>query len=604
MSDGGILTADSAQARTGQSVSRTHLGASRWAGYLGVIALILGLYSYPALRNVAATGSRPLPSVSAEDLGLYLSLSKIQKDPDGTPREPYYRLRAPANAAGFFKFRLGPMLFGLVTHLFRGRMWPALFLWNLFWWGFLCLSAIWVFERFLPQAPVELGLAGVSVLMLVNLETLKPLVTAWIHLPAVAAFERVGLVYIRPFAPQVAIPLLLCYLGLQIRVLQGKSIASWASMAFLQFFAFAAFPYATLVMAGTTAVAAAWDILSGSGKSAWRTLLFYLLVCAFADAVFLLYGHGSFRTGTPGQSSLIHLQLSLLPMMIGKLWVVMAVLVVAVALTRNVMPEVKWPLLGLGLTTMVLVLGDSVVPERVLFLSDHAGYFFQPTIVVLLVFLVSAWTPSQGRGALALRVAAIAVVAFCLVTGIFLAEANYRAYAPRNREQADMAKWLEHGQVGANDLVLSRDEACSWVPLLSHAQVLFCRVAQCLLTPEQNREVQRLREVLYLYFNGKDGRWLETTTEFERYGFYYELTAKGEDRNERISAIRAEMRPFFEQVENEDPAIRQYFRGFRRVWVVQDAQNPFFVDPRLNSYLDVKRQEKVGSLLVMSSTPK
>ncbi len=575
----------------------------RWIAYLALTAAILSIYSYPALRTARATGSRRLPSVSAEDLGLYLSLSRIEKDADGTPIEPFYGLRAPANAAGFLKFRLGPILFGVLTNFFGGRMWAALFVWNMLWWGFLCLSAIWLFERFLPRASVELVLAGVSLLSLIEVSKARALIPGWMHLPSLSGFEQSGLAYIRPFIPQIAAPLLLCYLGLQIRALQKKRMLDWLGMAFLQFFTLAAFPYATLVMVGITAVAGMWYLLSDSSKRASGVLVAYLLVCASTDVVFLLHGQGSFRTGTPGQSSFIHLQPALLPLMIGKLWVLMAILVIATALTRKLEPEVRYPLLGLGLSTMLLLLGDAVVPQRVLFLTDHAGYFVHPTIVILVVFLVSCHTPLGKRAAAFVSLAEVAVLAICLLTGVFLAKASYQAYLPRNIEQADMGIWLASGKVGPQDLVVARDEACTWVPLLSPSRVLFCRVAQCLLTPEQNRSVQRLREVLYLYFIGKNGQWLEDTSQFERYGFYYETSATGEDLNTQVRTVRAEMRPLFEQVESRDPAIGEFFQGFRRIWVVQDAANPIFVDARLNSYMDLKEKERVGSLVITSAIP-
>ena len=597
------LAADSPKIRFHPPKLPVLLETRRWIAYLALTAAILSIYSYPALRTAHATGSRRLPSVSAEDLGLYLSLSRIEKDAGGTPIEPYYGLRAPANAAGFFKFRLGPILFGILTDLFGGRMWPALFVWNIFWWGFLCLSAIWLFERFLPRASVELVLAGAALLSLIEVSKIRVLIPAWMHLPSLSGFEQFGLAYIRPFIPQIVVPLLLCYLGLQIRALQKKRALDWVGMAFLQFFALAAFPYATLIMVGVTAVAGMWYLLSDSSKRAWRVLLTYFLLCACADVVFLLHGQGSFRTGTPGQSSFIHFQPALLPLIIGKLWVLMAILVIATAVTRKLEPEVRYPLLGLGLSTMLLLFGDAVVPQRVLFLTDHAGYFVHPTIVILIVFLVSCHTPRREGVAAFLSWAEIAVVAIYLVTGLFLAKASYQAYLPRNIEQADIGIWLGNGKVGPQDLVLARDEACTWVPLLSPSRVLFCRVAQCLLAPEQNRDVQRLREVLYLYFIGKDGQWLEHTTQFERYGFYYETSATGEDLNTQVRGVRAEMRPLFEQVERGDPAIRQYFQSFRRIWVVQDAANPTFVDARLGSYMDLKERERVGSLVITSATP-
>jgi hypothetical protein len=603
--------ADSAQARTARPVFLARFWLARRAVYLSLIAVILGLYSYPALRTASTTGSRSLPAVSAPDLGLYLSLSNLRKDRDGSPLNPYYRISVPANSVGFLKFRLGPMLFGWVNELFASRMWPALFVWNLFWWGFLCLSAIWLFEHFLPQAPVELVLAGLSLLMLFNFGMLQNLITAWIHFPSMLFFQRVEFAYIRPFTPQIAIPLLFCYLGLQMLALQSKSMAAWGAMVVLQFIAFAAFPYATLMMAGTTAVSASWYIFSRVHDSAWRTVLGFFLVCSLADVAFLLHGSAGLRAGTPDQSSLIHLQLSLVSKSIGRLWLLTGVLVAATAISRKLLPEVQWPLVGLGLANMFFVLGDAVVPERTLFLSDHIGYFYHSTIVILLTFLVSAHIPSRGQASVVLRVASLAAVGFCFVNGLLLAEANYKRYLPHNLEQADMARWFGRGQVTANDLVItqfavSQYDACEWVPFLSDGEVLYCRNAQCVLTPEQNREVQRLREVLYLYFEGKDHQWLESTTAVERYGFYGELTAfhSSKERADRIVAIRREMLPLFDRVEHGDPAIREFFRRFRQVWIVQNRQNPTFVDARLKSYLDIKEQEKAGELFITSATPK
>jgi hypothetical protein len=578
------------------------LKTRRWTAYLVFTAAILTIYSYPALRTARAIGSRRLPSMSAEDLGLYLSLSRVAKDVDGNFVEPYYHLRAPANGVGFFKFRLGPLLFGRLTDAFGGRMWPALFTWNLLCWGFLCLSAIWLFDRFLPRRPLPFVLAAASWLMLVDTNRLGPLLTGWRYLPSLVGFQSTELVYIRPFIPQFAVALLVCYLGLQMLALQKKGAAAWVAMAAVQFAAFAAFPYATLTMAGLTAVASAWYVLSGAQRSAWRTVLVYMLACALLDGIFLLHGQGGVRTGTPGQTSLLQFRPSLLHFMIGRLWIVMALLVAGTIVSRKLPPQLKWPLAGLGLATMLLVLGDAIVPERVLFLSDHAGYFVHPTIVILSAFLFAAHARERGPAATGLRLAALAGVGFCLVNGALQAEGGYRAYLNRNLAQADVTRWLAAGQVAPNDLVISTDDLCSWVPLASQAQLLFCRIAQCVLSPQQNLQVQRLREVLYLYFIGKDSRWLETSTQFERYGFYYELTAKGEDSNQSVALIRDQMRPFFGQIESGDPSLHQFFRQFRRIWIVQDTRTPMFQDAHLDTYLNLGDSEAVGNLVVVGAS--
>ena len=81
--------ADSTQVRTARPVFLARFWLARRAVYLSAIALILGLYSYPALRTASTTGSWRLPAVSAPDLGLYLSLSNLGKDRDGSPLNPY-----------------------------------------------------------------------------------------------------------------------------------------------------------------------------------------------------------------------------------------------------------------------------------------------------------------------------------------------------------------------------------------------------------------------------------------------------------------------------------------------------------------------------------
>jgi hypothetical protein len=599
-------------ATTAESKSRS--GSTRRVAYLIFILAILTIYSYPALRTASITGSRRLPAVSAPDLGLYLSLSRIERDSTGTDLNPYYRVSVPGNSLGFLKFRLGPILFGYLTDLFGGRLWPALFVWNLFWWGCTAFTAIWLFQRFLPQASIEFVIGGLALLMLFNFGMLTQFFRAWMHFPSLLGFQSVQLAYIRPFVPQIAIPLLLLYVGLQIYALQNqapqtqasqkKTIAPWVLMAFVQWFAFATFPYAMVMMAGTTAIAASWYVFSGTHKSAWRIVLGYALACFLLDLAFLFYKSTGFRTGMPDQKSLIHLQLSLLPSMIGKLWVLVGLLVVATSFCRKLAPEVKWTLIGMGVTNMLFVLADVVVPEATLMLSDHAGYFVHSTIVVLFIFVLSAYAPSEGKGSILLRYALVAAAGFCLLNATLVAVASTRQNLPDNLEQADMVRWFESGQVSRNDLVIAQYDACAWVPLLSDAESLFCRPAQCLLTPAQNHQLQRFREVLYLYFDGKDHQWLETATQFERYGFYYELSGKGTEHNERIAAVRGEMRPLFEQVERGDPSIREFFHRFRKIWIVQQAQSPIFMDSHLSSYLDLQEHESIGGLLITSAVAK
>jgi len=580
---------------------------SRRAAYFAVVAIILSIYSYPAVRTALTTRSLRLPPVTAPDLGLYLSLSKLEKSSDGATLNPYYHIGVPYPVA-YLKFRLGPILFGLLNELFMGRIWWALFVWNLLLWGLLCAAAIWLFDQFLPHSNLEFVLVGVALLTLFTVEGSWRVLSAWIHLSP--AWFTGGLPYIRAFTPQFAMPLLLCYLGLQIRALRGASIRAWGIMALLQFVAFAAFPYATLMMAGITAVAAVWYLLAGPRASAWREVLAFLLVCGLADVAFALHGSGGFRLTYQEQTSLITFQPALARESLGKMWFLAAVLTAATALTRKLRPEVKWPLVGMGLANILFVLGDAIVSERVLFLA-HIGGFYQSTTVILFIFFVSAYIPGAAQPPRLARTISLATLVLCFFYGLSEAEANYRVYLPYNLEQADLASWVARGEVSARDLVItqftiSQYDDCEWMPLLSEAELLYCRNAQVVLTPQQNRDVQRLREVLYLYFDGKDHEWLADTTHLERYGLYGDVTSfRGpEERAARIVSLRQQMLPLFDRVEHGDPSIQAFFRRFQRVWILQARRNQPFVKARLASYLNLGEQETVGSLLVTSSDPK
>ncbi len=577
--------------------------------YSLVVTIVLAIYSYPVLRTAAKTGSLHLPAVSAPDLGVYLSISKLEHSSDGSILNPYYHVSVP-NAVSYLKFRSGPLLFGLLNRGIGGRLWFGLFVWNVLWWLFLCLSVIWLLSRFLPHSPVDLVLAGLALLTLFSFESAWRTIAGWVH--GSFAWPATGLPYIRPFSPQIGVPLLVCYLALQIRALEGTRVRIWAAMAVLQFVAFTAFPYATLMMAGLTAVAASWYVFASCylRKSTWKLALGYLLASAVLDAAFTMYGAGSARLTFPGHESLVDFQPAVLGSAIGKTWILIAILVLAVAVNRKIRSEVKWPLVGLGLGTLLFALGDAVVPERFLFLNNHIAYFYEPTILILSLFLLSAHADILERSG-RLRILSLSMLALCCAYGALLAHGNYRSNLNYNIEQADLANWFEHTEVSAQDLVIttfatySYDD-CEWIPLVSSAEVLYCRNAQLTLTPELNRDVQRFREVLYLYFDGKDHNWLEKTSQIERYGFYGEISSyrAPDERAARISAVRQEMLPIFYRTEDRDPSITAFFRRFRQVWVIQNQQNAELEASRLRSYFDLKEQFKSGTLRISCGTPK
>lgn len=573
-----------------------------------VVSIILSIYSYPALRSTAVTKSFRLPPVTSAEEGLYLSIGQLPETNDGAIVNPYYHIVVPAPVS-YLKFRLGPILFGLLNRLLHQRIWWALFLWNLFCWLFLCLSAIWLFERFLPYPSIGVVATGVTLITIFRFENTWHGVTDVLHRSQV--WFPADLPYIRAFSPQFVIPLVVCYVGLQIRALSRRSVSAWALMAVVQFVAFAALPYATIIMAGTTAVAVLYFAFTRFRELPWRILLGFTLMCGLFDLTFALRGSSSFGLSFPGDNHLIDFQPELITRSIGKTWILIAVLVVVAAATKKLRPPIKWTLVGLGLSNIVFTLGDAFVSERLFLMGVHIPYFYNSTLVILLMFLGSAYIPNSGRAVRMVRIGSFAIIVACFALGFAMAEGNHVSNLGFNLEQSDLSQWFARGKVSPDDLVITQltDSAyddCEWVPLLSSAQVLYCRNAQLTLTAQQNREVQRLREVIYLYFNGKDQHWLENTTQFEGYGLYGELSSfhRPAARQERIVALRNEMRPYFKEVEDQSSSITGFFRGFRRIWIVQKRDDPQFVNSRLGSYFDIKNREAARTLMITEATAK
>ena len=242
----------------------------RAAFELAAVVLVLVTYSYPSLRARAELGSTVLPPIFAPDLSLYLNLSNLTAINENRIISPYYRVPVPSNGTGYLKFGLGARLFGYLNRLLGDHTWFAFLIWNVFWWVLLCVVALWVFERFLPLTSPAIVIVGLGLLMLANFGVLKTLFLAWVHLPSLEGFQLLGLPFMRAFIPIIPSVFVLAYLGLQMEALRRKSIFLWIGMGTLQLLALAIFPYATLMMAGMTAVSLVWQTRLGGPGEVWQ----------------------------------------------------------------------------------------------------------------------------------------------------------------------------------------------------------------------------------------------------------------------------------------------------------------------------------------------
>jgi len=579
--------------------------------YAGIFLLVLAIYSYPAIRTTLTTGSRALPPLSAPDLTLYLNISNIHDTASGQIVDPYYGVPIARVRFGYLKFRLSFLLFAALKHLLHDDLWLTIFVWNLSWWALLTAISLWFFRQFLVNQS-SLGVsAGVAILLLFNFGILQNQAAAWLHLPSLGSFQKVELPYLRAFFPQLPAPFLLLYLGFQIKALQTKRWSLWVALAVTQALAFAIFPFATMMMAGITAISLLGMIICKRWPVPWRTISIYAIACAISDLGFLLHGDQAARSGAPGQYSLVQLHLSALPHTIGGMWLVLLVLTVGAFLVRDIPPEVRWPLLGLGITNLLLLMGDAVFSETALQVSHHAGYFVHLSAAVLVVFLLSSGLRSIPKWK---HVFWSSAILFFALNGMLIAHATYELFLPANEDLAALTAMLESDPPRPDDLVIARslvvDDACGWVPILSLSHVLYCRSAQVLLSPEQNSQIQRFRQALYLYFTNRDALWVErilsdpnALPELNRLTFLGQVTASVADRREAIRQVRSELIPLLNKIENHDPEVQGFFSGYHHVFVIDRLSNPLFQNPRISTFLKIETQQTYGQLRVLQCIP-
>jgi len=579
------------------------------------VVIVLLLYCYPVLRAGREIGRLPVPPMFAADLPMYINLSNGSLASKGADfLNPYYLVSTPYNGSGYLKFRLAALSFSTFRTLFKGDLWSAMLVWNLCWWATLAICVLCLFDRFLPMHSEPIVFLGLTLVMLFNFGVFKNLVAALMHLPSTSAFTSLELPFMRAFVPVIPITILVAYLALQIEALRRRDVAIiWIGMGILQLAALEIFPYATLMMAGVTAVSLAGDFLFEKNHTSWLTATIYGTACGIADCLFALRGSVGFYSG---QNSLFSFQPGLLRHLIGGNWVLLAAIVLAVALQKNIPPMIKWPLVGLGVTNLILLLGDAVVPAKAILLSHHAGHFIHATIAILLTFLAAAVIRAYPSQRLITNVIAISATGFLLVTGGLLSLGTYRGFYPANVDEAEFSRVMATIEGNANELIVARsqsvDDPCGWGFEFTRDPVLYCTDAEIMLTPEQNLEIQRLRQSIYLFLTGRDSRSLRSALAGpSRLGLMYELGYWAEatslsrsEQEDGVKDINKDLIRRLEQVEQGNPWVSSFFKGFRKIVVVDRVKNPIFPEDRLGRWLNFNGAYQIGNLKVSNYTSK
>ena len=306
----------------------------------------------------------------------------------------------------------------------------------------------------------------------------------------------------------------------------------------------------------------------------------------------------------------------MLPHLTRLTWIAIVALTLAILFSKRLVPCVKWPLVALGASNAALMLGDVIIPATKILLSHHAGHFVQLTSATLFTFLISAAlasTPNPTRTTHAI-LGSIAFVVF--LNGTMSAAGTYRLFLPLNRQVVALtrSRALWAGQGG--DLVIAAsknvDDPCGWIVLSSTVPVLFCTDAEVMLTPQQNREIHRFRQAVYLYFTGEDSHHLRSalavsdpSSMMYRLGYWAEaVSLSPAERTQGLHAIQADLMPWLESVENHDVRVRDFFHQFRKIIVIDDQQHRTFSADRLASLMQFQGQQTADGLVYTYYLPR
>jgi len=587
------------------------------SGRLAIFAIVLAMlaiYTYPYMATTWTLDSKLVPYEFAADLSFYLNLGQLGSSRHQPALNPYYGTPPQAGGLGYLTFDLAFRVFGWLENILHQNLWYAVLIWSWLWWLAICIGAFWFFHLALPEKTVPVVYLGASLLFFFNFGVFKSVIGAWLHLPSLAGFEALSLPYIRTFFPPIPVALLLLYLSLQIRALRTSRWYDWAGMCGLQAVALAMFPFATLLMAGSTFVVAIAFFESLSARGWVKTIVPYGLACAAIDFMFLLLHRVGPATPDPSFSWFRIRPSHIFDLTGGALILLFLLSVLTVVLPPFGSREAKWTLAGLGFSNTLLMFADAVFAPALL-LSVHGGYFLHCTISLQVAYFAAALFARFRATHAWVKPACLAAIFLVVVNGALLALGNYRAFLPQNRGVSNFARAVSSLKVVDGDLILARadsvDDLCAWAPLLTRGTVLFCRSAQYELSDAERRGFHRFRQALYLYFTGKDSRWVEgvirdptALTEQDRLAFAGEINPSDQETLKTGKReIEAELIPRLAEVEKLQSFTQLLPRPYPRVLVIDDARHRVFLKERLSSFLSIDSEQQVGDFVMLWCRP-
>jgi hypothetical protein len=581
------------------------------------IVCILLLYAYPFWMAYARLGAAAVPPIFAPDLYFYIGVSHLAAPVGGFMHNGWYGVEVPTAQFAYGRFHLAFSAYAFLRSIV-GSETAAFLLWMLGWTALICAAALWLVRKALPGSTTVVLVFALALLMLFDFDFAQVILLKWLKLRPWAETSAGLAPFIRAFFPQVSIPLVLAYLGLQVVALrQGrkhKGWIAWLGMALLQFLVLCSFPYATAVMAATTGVLL---LLLLAGRIPGSTLQFVVFgaVCAAADLGWLLFSGGSLPVANQG-SSLIALDPQVLKQMLFSktvLTLLFATLTAAVACRRGVPKESRWTVVAFGAAVSLLSLADAVI-SPIAQCSQHFLYFFHTAMALLTIMMVAAVLHMFAAHRSVQFVVAVMTVALFVNAAISL-PVFARTFLELNRETFGAIQAMSPADLVAGDLVIANaervDSPAALVPSLSGANVLYYKNAE-LMVPSEYEKQSRLRQAIYLYATGMDDVTLReilslggaAKQQLRIVPVQERPEAFGPHSEAALTSLRSRLSPAMMEVEQGGAEAHAFFAQFKRVILIDSVDHPLFRPERLSLYLRERDAATRGGYMRLVYVPK
>lgn len=569
---------------------------------VALVAIIVVVYATPFLAGWRAMNFAPIPPRLAPDIYLHLVLGDLPRVERGVVLNPWYQIPVAEAELVYLRFGGALRVFHLLRSVLATGLASTVLVWTVLWTVLISLAARWVVSLLLEKPPFALVALSLGLIMFLDAGYVQRMLSVSLVTGPLGNPSFPTLPYHRPFFPQVAVPLLLLYVGLQIRVLVKPRRRYWVAMGAIQLLSLSVFPFATLLMAALTGFTLTFAAAGGGVAIRWPHVAGFVVLCGAADVLFIAVNSPALRL-LAGHTPLLRPDPVRLRLIFGYSVLLVAFLALIVTVVIRRRPPVRSTLLGLGVGTALLLLSDGLL-STALQTTHHVGYLVHTTIALLTVGLCAEVHPMLTRWSRrAAQGGAVALAVVMLVYGGLASYLTLRWYLPRNVARADLAAALS--AAAPNDLIVAPDDALeeetSWLPLVSKAQVLFSRSAEFALgAADAAADARRL--AFFLFLQGETAESIRAELGVRGFslgqrflaGFRrMQLLSSGE-RDRVLEAVGRELIPPLLDAERRAPEVVRFFRQYRRIFVVDRVDDPFFRADHVNVFIRLEGERRLA----------